>query len=136
MDTQDTPEAQALLERLQSLYDGLYFLSESDYQFEVMYYPMAPEGQELPSLIPQWLGVPTDSKVEVEELPYFFRNHTKEESEDEETARRFRELQTYLEENLQDVKVYRVGERKITVLILGKTATGDVAGLKTTVIET
>jgi hypothetical protein len=53
---------------------------------------MPPTDKDLIPLVPQWLGVPADSKVEVEELPYFFRNHTKEDSEDEETARRFREL--------------------------------------------
>jgi hypothetical protein len=133
-----TPEAQALLERLQSLSDGLYFLSESDYPFEVVYYPKPPEGQDLPSLLPQWLGAPADSKVETEDLPYFFRHHTTTDLGfvDEEKARRFRELQAYLEENLREVKAYRVGERKITALILGRTSAGDIAGLKTTIIET
>ena len=90
------------------------------------------------SLLPQWLGVPGDVQIEVEELPHFFRHHITTDLgfADGETARRFRELQAYLEESLQDVKVHRVGERRITALILGITAGKEVVGLKTVLIET
>ena len=94
MKTPEPPEAQALLERLQGLSDGLFFLSESDYPFEVMYFPKPPEGQDLPALLPQWLGMPADTKVELEDLSHFFRYHITTDLGfvDEEPARRFREL--------------------------------------------
>jgi histidine triad (HIT) family protein len=133
----NTPDAQALLERLQSLSDGLLFLSESDYPFELVYYPQPPETQDLASLLPQWLGLGVESKVMVEELSYFFQHHTSTDLDfvDEEKAQQFRELQTFLEENLPEVQVYRVGIRRITAFILGRTAGGDVVGLKTTKVE-
>lgn len=76
MNVPDTPKLHTLLERLQSLSDGLLFLSESRLSIRVKYYPKPPEGQDLPSLLPQWLGVPGDVKVEEEDLPYFLRHHT------------------------------------------------------------
>lgn len=86
----------------------------------------------------QWLGLPDGPKVEVEELPHFFRHHTDAESGyvDKETAQRFQDLQTFLQQSLRDVKVYRVGERRITALIVGKTDSGEIAGLKIYLIET
>jgi hypothetical protein len=76
--------------------------------------------------------------AKIEDLPYFFHHHTTTDSGfvDEKTAQRFRELQTDIENDLQVVKVYRMGDRKITACILGKTSAGDIVGLKTTVIET
>jgi histidine triad (HIT) family protein len=96
----------------------------------VVYFPKPFEGQELDALLPQWLGIPADSKVEAEELPYFFRHYTTTDIGfvDKETARRFRELQEYLLENLQNVQVYRVGDRKIKAFILGKNRNGRYCG--------
>lgn len=127
----------ALLERLHELSRDLYFISESDYPFEVVHFTSIPAGSHLPSFLGQkLLNLSPGTKVEVEELHYFLRNHTADNPDDPGTPQRFRDLQSFLEQQLQDVKVYRVGERKITALVLGKTAAGDYAGLKTTVIET
>jgi hypothetical protein len=51
-------------------------------------------------------------------------------------AQRFRELQTYLQQNLQDLKVYRIGHREIQVFILGKLGETHLVGLKTVSVET
>lgn len=104
MNTPDTPDAQAILEQLQSLSEGLLFLSEQRYPFKVRYYPKPTAGQDIPALVAQILQVPADTKVEVVELSYFFRNHIKAEPEDQQTAERFRQLQDNLEQQLQQVK--------------------------------
>jgi hypothetical protein len=41
-----------------------------------------------------------------------------------------------LKNNLCDIKVYRFGRRNIDVYMVGKTPTGDYAGLATKVVET
>lgn len=128
---------QAILEQLNELSSGLYFLSESEYPFEMVNFGSLPANSDVPSLLRQRLiSMSPDTKLEVEDLAYFFRNHTDADLVDEQTAQRFLQLQTFMMQHLQDIKVYRVGERRITVLILGKTASGDYAGLKTVVIET
>jgi Nuclease A inhibitor-like protein len=50
---------------------------------------------------------------------------------------KFQALQVTLEAQLSDIQVYKVGdEPEKTVWIVGKTADGRWAGLKTTVVET
>ncbi|RAU83138.1 nuclease A inhibitor family protein [Pontibacter arcticus] len=120
--------------------DGLLMLSETDAPFEVFVHEQ-PAGNELThDDIVKLAGKPSDYGVKVEELDYFFRNMTNlsdaEEPQKAEQAQRFRNLQNTLQNLLTDVKVYRVGERNISVFILGKTADGTIAGLKTLVIET
>ena len=54
----------------------------------------------------------------------------------EGTAESFLELQEFLIKSLQDVEVYRIGERRIEVFIIEKMVTGEYLGLKTIKIET
>lgn len=79
-------------------------------------------------------------KIEETTLEKFFYRPTKIEDwfEDEETktAQKFSDLQKLMESNLQNIKVFRVGEISIDVYIVGVDADGNFAGLKTTVIET
>jgi hypothetical protein len=54
-----------------------------------------------------------------------------------EDKAKFDRLAAVLKEQLSDVKVYKVGdEAEKTAYIVGKTADGRWAGLKTTVVET
>jgi len=56
--------------------------------------------------------------------------------EQQQTAERFLHLQTILEQNLKDVKVYRIGSVQIKAYILGKLPDGIYAGLSTQLVET
>lgn len=132
----ENKEIQHVLARLQELSSGLYFISESESAFEIVHLSVTSANMDTTTLILQWLEVPADAKVETEELDYFLRNHTATDAEDPEVAHRFRELQAFLQQHLQDVQVYRIGERRITAVLLGRTTTGDYIGLRTTVIET
>lgn len=131
----------ALLEGLRQHTQGLLYQSETDSPLEVVYYPAvsgggAPAAAELTA----WAGKPVQEKIETEALPHFFRNVTREtpdiEAETKQAALRFQQLQEFLELHLQEVQVYRVGHRSITALILGRTQAGDMAGLKTSIVET
>lgn len=51
-------------------------------------------------------------------------------------ARRFLRLRDFVAENLTGVKVYRLGKARKKLLLLGKTAAGEWAGLETEVLET
>ena len=48
----------------------------------------------------------------------------------------FRTLQKAILANLADVKVYRCGSIEVTYFIVGTTTDGQIAGLKTTGVET
>lgn len=140
MNNPDSSSASALLEQLSAASDGLLYRSETDSPFEVVHFPQVQDSSALPAAIAQLPDMPEGLKAEVVELPYFFRNLIRDDAdageEEVNIAHRFRKLQDLLEQRLEEVKVYRVGKRRIQAFVLGKTATGDYAGLKTTLVET
>jgi hypothetical protein len=83
-----------------------------------------------------------DANAQIEEisLEVFFSRVTMIEDwfgdEEKETAQKFSELQKLLEDNLKEIKVFRVGEVEIDVYVVGVDADGNLAGVKTMVVET
>jgi len=131
----------ALLEGLRQHTQGLLYQSETDSPFEVVHYPaVSGGGATAAAELTAWAGKPAQEKIETDTLPHFFRNMTREvpdtEAVTKQAALRFQQLQGFLELHLQEIQVYRVGRRNITVLILGITQAGGMAGLKTNIVET
>lgn len=125
---------------LQQQVAGLYYVSESEYPFEVVSF-LPPGGQPpTPADVLQLAGQPAGSFMETVPLTDFFRNRTQAPPQaDAETVRLSQglgQLQLFLEQQLQGLQVYRIGRRKITALILGQLPGQGFAGLKTRVIET
>ncbi|SIQ95813.1 nuclease A inhibitor family protein [Pontibacter lucknowensis] len=120
--------------------DGLLMISETDAPFE-FYQAENFKGETLDEeTVLKLAAMPADYPFEELELGYFFRNmtHARPDAGEEgmQQAKRFQHLEKKLHELLQDVKVYRVGETQKLVLILGRTPNGEIAGLKTMVVET
>jgi hypothetical protein len=120
--------------------DGLLMMSETDAPFEFYHEENSKEEELNQATVLKMAGMPADYPLQVVELEHFFRNMTHPSAESGEDgrqqARRFEQLQKKLRELLQDVKVYRIGETQIMVLILGRTPAGEIAGLKTMLVET
>ncbi|WP_299699688.1 nuclease A inhibitor family protein [uncultured Pontibacter sp.] len=121
--------------------DGLLMMSETDAPFEFYHAEDLTADDELDEETVLGLAaMPAEYPMEEVDLEYFLRNmtHARPETGDEgmQLAKRFENLQKKLRELLQDVKVYRVGETQKLVLILGRTPNGEIAGLKTMVVET
>lgn len=129
---------QADLQKIREASEGLLFMSEADYPFELVYMeePVAAPDQKLLALS----GKEEGSPLEKVDLPYFFRNQVRvyPESSPEQQARaqRFQRLQQVLQEELTDVEVYRIGTIDIDAFIIGKGKDGRWAGLRTRLIET
>lgn len=51
-------------------------------------------------------------------------------------AKKFLELHKLLEENLNDLKAYRIGDIRVTYCVLGVASGGQVAGIRTEAVET
>ena len=117
---------------------GLLFMSESDYPFEVVRW----EGIE--ELSPEYLrraaGEDTAAPVEERTVADFFRVAAGEQEwkgeADITLAKRYQSLVRQLEENLNEVKVYRVGEINIGVYMVGRSDEGNWVGVFTRVVET
>ena len=140
MNNQNFPATTDLLQQLRAASEGLLYISETESPLEVVHLQEVQDSSSLPATLINRTEMPEDTEIEIVELPYFFRNMTREEPEEGEgenqTARRYKELQEFLEQNLLEVKVYRLGKRRIQAYILGKAATGEYAGLKALLVET
>ena len=120
--------------------EGLYMVSETDAPFEPIDLGVQPKEEFNQQHLLNLLSKPEDATVEVQEVDYFLRNMTKarEGAREEklEEVKRFQHLQQLLIEQLNDVKVYRVGKIQVDTFILGWTSEGHVVGLKTFQVET
>ena len=127
-----------LFEALKEATEGLLYMSESDYPFEVIRW----DGSE--QLSPEYLqhvaGVDSSAKVEESTLDEFFRVPAGEQEWKGEAqlaeARKYQRLRHLLEENLTDIKVYRVGEINIFILVVGRGVEGSWLGVSTRAVET
>jgi histidine triad (HIT) family protein len=133
-----TAAPDAELGQLQQLTQGLYFISESEAPLEPVQFA-APSGALTNVALAKLAGQPADTKVEKVELTHFLRNHTADNGvlNDPALANRFKALQMYLKQELQDVQVYRFGSGpQVLVLALGTTEEGKLTGFKTVLTET
>ncbi|MEP0858856.1 nuclease A inhibitor family protein [Trichocoleus sp. DQ-U1] len=129
-----------IVDQLKSASDGLLYLSESDYPFEVFLWE-SPELQPLTTQkILQQTGHPQTTPIEVVTVDNFFRVATTEQDwyseEEKATLQKYQALVETLKQILSNPEVYRLGEIEIDVYIVGQTPTGALAGLSTKVIET
>jgi hypothetical protein len=131
--------AVTVLEDLRRLTEGLLYLSETDAPIEVVRFSASSGTAPTVEEVTAWAGKPGERMVGTVGPETFFRpmiSIAPETTEERENHSRFQVLQAYLEQHLDEVKVYRVGRRRITALVIGKTSNGEWAGLKTELVET
>jgi hypothetical protein len=127
-----------IIEELKRMTDGLLFMSESDYPFEIFHR----EGQAdmSPEYLRELSGQPADTPVEVKSVDDFFRVAVSEPDWKGEAeiavAGRYQALLRLLKESLDELRVYRVGVINIPVFIIGRSKTGNWLGISTRVVET
>ena len=125
-----------IVEELREATRGLMFMSESDYPFEVVRWEAEPTHDFLRALT----GSDASAPVEERSAQDFFRVAASEADWKGEaelaSARKFQALVRLLEENLKDLRVFRVGEINIPVYVVGHGPSGDWLGVSTRVVET
>ena len=127
-----------IVDKLKQASEGLRYMSEADYPFEVFQW----EGQAplTAEIVIQQTNHTPDTPVEVVQLDDFFQNATQEQDwhndEERTQVKRYQSRVETLKQNLSDIQVYRLGTVEIDAYIIGKTPSGDLAGLSTKVVET
>ena len=118
-----------VLDALKKASKGLRFVSETEAELEPFVWK---DGGELsPERVLELSGAEEDTPVEQTTLARFFRAVPSEDKA------KFQTLTKALQEQLSGIKVYKVGEEaEKEVYVVGQTADGRWAGLKTTVVET
>jgi hypothetical protein len=126
-----------LIEELRAATRGLTFMSESDYPFEVFRWDASEPTHEF---LRGLTGEAADAQVETKTAADFFRVAASDaewkNAEQLAAARRFQALLSLLEQNLTDLKVFRVGDINLPVYIAGRGASGHWLGVSTRVVET
>ena len=86
------------------------------------------------------MGKSEGDKVDEISVEEFFDDPTQDQDWHDEAAKqavqRYRDLLAVLKQHLTDIKVFRIGEVRIEIYVLGRTADGDWAGIKTNAVET
>jgi hypothetical protein len=130
----------ALLRELKALTKGLTFQSESDYP--VLPFEQPAKGRK--ALIAQTIDAAmkgaAGAPISEVDFDTFFATATEKQDwqspDEQQQVKRFQALVKYLKDNLSEIKVYKLGDTEADVYVIGLTASGSFAGVKTKVVET
>ena len=133
-------ESTALAARIKRATSGLVYQSETDAPVK----PFRLEGFTGESLTPdalrECLGREASTPVAAVAFDDFFADLVADQDwygdEERDMAKRYRRLVRVLERSLEDLKVYKVGEREVDVYVLGRTPGGEYVGVTTKAVET
>lgn len=120
----------------------LLMMSESDCPFEPLEWQMQLDRGLGEKELLQYLKYPENTQVETVSLDDFFGQACMEQEwhtqTEKETAKKFQSLVETLKRELSQLQIFRLNKTptNIEVYILGQTTTGEVAGLKTELVET
>ncbi len=126
---------------LQNLTSGLFFISESDAPWTTTVLddtlPLEPQ---LHALATKTIDAPADTPIETREWATFLANAATVQdwmsAEDRATVARYQALKKYVDEQLTETKVYRIGSVEIDVFVVGHDADCNLIALATKTVET
>lgn len=122
------PQELALLRQAS---DGLLYPSESDEPFTAFTWPPAGEAAHDTAQAQVVAHSAKGAAVSEQTVDDFFS-----QLQGSPDASRYTQLRKVLEEQLAGLKVFRAGEVRVAVYLIGKTQSGSWAGLRTLSVET
>ena len=127
-----------LVQRIARLCEGLVYISETDAPITV--FTGGPVDELNSESIIAFTRSTCDVRIEDVDFDKFFARLTKKEAwhndANREQTRKFLELQKLLEENLNDLKGFKIGAIRVAIYIVGLDKNNNVIGLKTDAVET
>ncbi len=122
-----------LTAKLRDACEGLMYISETDAPITLF------TAQKDVDIVQQLTNGKKEAVDELSSSAFFEKlTRAREWHGDRERARakKFLDLQKLIEENLTDVKVYRIGKIRIEIYIVGRDTDGRLIGVSTNAIET
>ncbi|MEC4805076.1 MAG: nuclease A inhibitor family protein [Jaaginema sp. PMC 1079.18] len=127
-----------LTQQLQQATEGLFWPSETDAEFEIVTWP------DLDNLtvetVRDRLNLDPETPILCQDFYRFFQPVTQEQAwhnaEERAERERYQVLVEFLNANLSNLQVFRVGEVEIDIYILGQTPERQTLGLQTQAVET
>ena len=136
-DGAETPKVD-LAQQIKNVAAGLWYISETDAEI------LAFTGNKADSVTKENLlnqiGKPSETSVEERDFIEFFTRLTQIRDwfgdEEKATAEKFAALKNLLENNLKDLKVFKVGQIQLDVYVIGLDIVGNLSGIQTKAVET
>lgn len=117
---------------------GLTFQSETDAKWEAFRWSSA--GVLSADEVRRQGQHPKTTPVVEQPVEEFFKNLTEDQdwygNEEQAVAAQYRSLLTVIKKRLSDSKVFKVGDRKLTIYVAGKDKGGELSGIRTSAVET
>lgn len=127
-----------LAETVENAVRGLYYTSETD--AEIKFFTGGKEKSLSADILLKQIGKRENTAVEERDFGDFFADLTKIEDwfgeEERETARKFTVLKKLLEDNLKDLRIFKVGKIEMEIYAVGLDESGRLAGIRTEAVET
>lgn len=127
-----------LAEKIEQSVKDLWYMSETDAEIQVFIGKKA-ESVTKESLSEQ-INISSATKIEEKKTTDFFKNLTEIQDwygdEEKETAEKFSTLEKILEENLEDLKVFKVGQIELDIYVVGLDSQNVLTGITTKAVET
>lgn len=127
-----------LATEIEKIVVGLYYLSETDAEI-VLFCGNKAESVTVEEILEQTDNA-AETAVEERDFNEFFARLTiiQDWFGDEETknANRFAELKKLLEDNLRDIRVFKIGKINLDIYVVGLNAESNLMGIKTKAVET
>ena len=134
----ETPQANPFVEKVKELSAGLYYISETDAEI-LPFEGTKAEAVTKEEILSQTKNTP-DVFVEERNFAEIFARLTAIQDwfgDDEKAiAEKFSALQKFLEENLKDLKVFKIGKIQLNVYFVGLDAESNLMGIQTKAVET
>jgi hypothetical protein len=123
---------------IEAAIDGLIFISETDSEFE--YFSAGKISELTAENFRKILNVSKEESTEERKFDDFFSRLTTYRdwfgAREKRNADRYAKLKKILEANLRELKVFRIGKIRIDIFIVGVNEAGEIAGVKTSAVET
>ena len=136
--TEKKPEANPFIEKVKEISEGLYYISETDAEI-LPFEGTKAEAVTKENILSQTNNQP-DAPVEERDFAEIFARLTAMQDwfgdEEKATAEKFAMLQKLLEENLKDLRIFKVGSIQIDIYFVGLDANGNLMGIQTKAVET
>lgn len=125
-------------ERVKKIVKGLYYISETDAKI-LPFFGEKTDSVSKENLLSQ-ICKAVNSKVEERNFEDFFSHLIEVQEwfgeEEKESVQKFSQLKELLQENLKDLKVFRIGEIELDIYVVGLDSENLLTGIKTKSVET
>lgn len=127
-----------LTAQIKKITAGLYYMSETDAEVFPFIGKKA-EAVNWREMLAQ-SKCPATSAIQEKTFADFFKPLTEIQDwfgdEESATAKKFKDLEILLENNLKHLKCFKIGKIQIDIYVVGLDATGILTGIKTKAVET